>query len=180
MSPPAEATTSIADPIAVSQSQSQSQSESDCLETKDAASAPPELEVGQPRHKRKSLSFFLAFISLLLMVFLVSLDATTLAVAIPVRGSRMKPKQRSADRTGYHSRPRRHHIDGILGQHFIHNRSGGHPAHLHQFLRHLRPKDPSVRRVCALRSGINSFRCSEQYGSPHRGTHAVGSGRRRP
>ncbi|KAE8312381.1 hypothetical protein BDV41DRAFT_589031 [Aspergillus transmontanensis] len=33
--------------------------------------------------KKKPLSFFLAFLCLLLMVFLVSLDATTLAVAIP-------------------------------------------------------------------------------------------------
>ncbi|KAL4966991.1 putative efflux pump antibiotic resistance protein [Aspergillus stella-maris] len=40
--------------------------------------------LGRPSRKRKPLSFFLAFISLLLMVFLVSLDATTLAVAIPV------------------------------------------------------------------------------------------------
>lgn len=88
MSPPTD-TTSFADPIAVSQSKSQSQSqyqsESDCLETKDEAE-PTELEGGRPRRKRKPLSFFLAFISLLLMVFLVSLDATTLAVAIPVRG----------------------------------------------------------------------------------------------
>ncbi|KAJ5761265.1 Siderophore transporter RhtX family [Penicillium odoratum] len=68
---------------------SQSQSEYDCTEKKDvpSASAPsnpdPEAEQQQCR-KRKPLSFFLAFIALLLMVFLVSLDSTTLAVAIPV------------------------------------------------------------------------------------------------
>ncbi|RDW86611.1 MFS-type transporter sphD [Aspergillus mulundensis] len=59
-------------------------SECDCTEikTKDA----PNLEAGRqlPSRRRKPLSFFLAFLSLLLMVFLVSLDATTLAVAIPV------------------------------------------------------------------------------------------------
>ncbi|KAL6233148.1 hypothetical protein BDW75DRAFT_242268 [Aspergillus navahoensis] len=73
---------SLAGPIAPSQSQS----ECDCIETKGAAnaSAPRELEAGRQHRKRKPLSFFLAFLSLLLMVFLVSLDATTLAVAIPV------------------------------------------------------------------------------------------------
>ncbi|KAL4932218.1 major facilitator superfamily domain-containing protein [Aspergillus undulatus] len=74
----------IANPIAPSQSQS----ERDCTETKDApiASVLSELEAagGRQHRKRKPLSFFLAFIPLLLMVFLVSLDATTLAVAIPV------------------------------------------------------------------------------------------------
>lgn len=69
-------------------SQSQSECDCDCTEKKDALniSPPGDLEAGQQnRKKKKSLSFFLAFIALLLMVFLVSLDATTLAVAIPVR-----------------------------------------------------------------------------------------------
>ncbi|KAJ5371909.1 hypothetical protein N7517_003915 [Penicillium concentricum] len=48
------------------------------------ASAPNDPKAGQQNRKRKPLSFFLAFTALLLMVFLVSLDATTLAVAISV------------------------------------------------------------------------------------------------
>lgn len=67
---------------------SQSECDCDCTEKKDASndSPPGDLEAGhQSGKKKKSLSFFLAFIALLLMVFLVSLDATTLAVAIPVR-----------------------------------------------------------------------------------------------
>ncbi|KAJ5967010.1 hypothetical protein N7501_003258, partial [Penicillium viridicatum] len=47
------------------------------------ASPPDDPESGEQGRKRKPLSFFLAFIALLLMVFLVSLDTTTLAVAIP-------------------------------------------------------------------------------------------------
>lgn len=68
------------------QPQSECQSECDYTETKDASNVLPssDLESGQQGRKRKPLSFFLAFIALLLMVFLVSLDATTLAVAIPV------------------------------------------------------------------------------------------------
>ncbi|KAJ5634915.1 hypothetical protein N7528_002757 [Penicillium herquei] len=66
--------------------QSQLECESECAEKRDISegvgSSDPE-EAIQSRRK-KPLSFFLAFIALLLMVFLVSLDATTLAVAIPV------------------------------------------------------------------------------------------------
>lgn len=81
---------SLGDPKTRSQSycqpQTQSQSECDDMEEKvvSKASAPRDPEAGQQSRKRKPLSFFLAFIALLLMVFLVSLDATTLAVAIPV------------------------------------------------------------------------------------------------
>lgn len=69
-----------------SECQSECQSECDYTEKKDASNAlpPSDPERGQQGRKRKPLSFFLAFIALLLMVFLVSLDATTLAVAIPV------------------------------------------------------------------------------------------------
>lgn len=68
------------------QSRSQLQSECDCTEKQDASNVSllRDPEAGQQSRKRKPLSFFLAFIALLLMVFLVSLDATTLAVAIPV------------------------------------------------------------------------------------------------
>lgn len=81
---------SLGDPKTPSQSQcqaqSQNQSECDCTEKKDVSniSAPTDPETGQQSRKGKPLSFYLAFIALLLMVFLVSLDATTLAVAIPV------------------------------------------------------------------------------------------------
>ncbi|CDM31522.1 hypothetical protein DTO012A9_10114 [Penicillium roqueforti] len=44
---------------------------------------PTDPETGQRNRKPKPLAFYLAFIALLLMVFLVSLDATMLAVAIP-------------------------------------------------------------------------------------------------
>lgn len=43
----------------------------------------------QPASKRKSFSFYLAFMSLLIVVLIVSLDATILVVAIPV--SRHRP-----------------------------------------------------------------------------------------
>lgn len=68
------------------QPQSECQSECDYTEKKDVSNASPprDPEAGEKRRKKKPLSFFLAFVSLLLMVFLVSLDATTLAVTIPV------------------------------------------------------------------------------------------------
>lgn len=66
--------------------QSECQSECDYTEKRDTSNAlpPNDPETGQQGGKKKPLSFFLAFTALLLMVFLVSLDATTLAVAIPV------------------------------------------------------------------------------------------------
>lgn len=70
------------------QSLSQSECDCDCTDKEGALNIPlpGDLEAGQQNRKtKKSISFFLAFIALLLMVFLVSLDATTLAVAVPVR-----------------------------------------------------------------------------------------------
>lgn len=58
-----------------------SQEKSDVLDTSNVSLAVTmEVQAG----RRKPWSFYLAFLALLLMVFLVSLDATTLAVAIPV------------------------------------------------------------------------------------------------
>lgn len=49
----------------------------------DAPMVPVET-IPAPSNWNKPLSFYLAFLSLLIMVLLVSLDATALAVAIPV------------------------------------------------------------------------------------------------
>lgn len=49
----------------------------------DPSTAPAETD-SAPSNWNKPLSFYLAFLSLVIMVLLVSLDATALAVAIPV------------------------------------------------------------------------------------------------
>ncbi|PYI06454.1 putative efflux pump antibiotic resistance protein [Aspergillus sclerotiicarbonarius CBS 121057] len=62
--------------------------QSDCGQEKSAGLDASNLSLPVPpeadgTRRKKPWSFFLAFLALLLMVFLVSLDATTLAVAIP-------------------------------------------------------------------------------------------------
>lgn len=52
-------------------------------DTSDPLPMPPEASPA-PSNAKKPLSFYLAFFSLLLVVLLVSLDATALAVTIPV------------------------------------------------------------------------------------------------
>jgi hypothetical protein len=88
---------------------------------------------------------FLLFIALLLMVFLVSLDATTLAVAIPVilytalDSKRPLSSPNSFLSLGHHRWSFRNDSNRFLGQHLFYGSSRGHSAYLYQFLGHFWP-----------------------------------------
>lgn len=65
----------------------------------------------------KTLSFYLAFLALRIIVLIVSIDATALSVAVPVSSSSRRIFEGSnSGKTAYSSRPTRNDTRVVLGE----------------------------------------------------------------
>lgn len=133
--------------------------------------------------KKKSLSFWLSFVALNITVFIVSLDSTALAVAIPVQHTQIfcaytltEPMLISLHDLENNTGPARHNARSILDQPFLYSSNRHYAAHLHHHVRCLRSQDPLVCRLPLLLRWVYCFRRCELHASLDRRPHTAGFG----
>ena len=133
---------------------------------------------------RKPLSFWLSFVALNITVFIVSLDSTALAVAVPVcprlRNSHrhIRLKLTTESYLENYTRPPRYNPRGILDKSVFYSRRRYNPAHLHHYIQCCRSQDPALRRVPLVLCRLHRLCCRQQYASLDHGPCVAGSRRR--
>ena len=133
---------------------------------------------------RKPLSFWLSFVALNITVFLVSLDSTALAVAVPVcpllrNLHRHTIKLTTGSYLENYTRSPRYNPRGILDKLIFYSCRRYNPAHLHHYIRCCRSQDPALRRVPLVLCRLHRLCCRQEYASLDHRPYVAGSGRRR-
>lgn len=112
--------------------------------------------------KKKPLAFYLAFLGITITVLVFSLDATTLAVAIPVSFGSLWLSlllTYSNPILVYRRALEWHHLTVLLGEHFVHFVCGHHPTTVHHRFRRFWPQIIILFRIPILYHWLVRF-CS--------------------
>lgn len=119
--------------------------------------------VGTAGRRRKPLPFYMAFLCLVIMVFLCSMDSTIMAVSIPVSQPQLDHRNPSEwpkvlTNADNYQRIGRHYFRSLLGKPRLHAHSCYQPAPIRQRIGRARPHDTALHVLRPVPGRIHRLR----------------------